>query len=155
MYYKHILTGFASIIRDEGVLGLYKGLLPCLASIMPYMGSCFYIVEFLRSQCFISIVCFILRRWRHARCKLRVWDHFRSHEQVARLSAGYRQEASAGVSAKSRQVREGVSTRPLSFDGCSRSVCGSHGGDAQEWIEFGPAVRLLHSRQDVFELSCL
>lgn len=52
MYYKHILTGFASIIRDEGVLGIYKGLLPCLASIMPYMGSCFYIVEFLRSQCY-------------------------------------------------------------------------------------------------------
>lgn len=74
MYYKHILTGFASIIRDEGILGLYKGLFPCLISIMPYMGSCFYIVEFLRSQCFICTISISRCRWRYACSELSLWN---------------------------------------------------------------------------------
>ena len=51
-----------------------------------------------------------------------------------------------------QQVGSDVSPRSLSLDGCSWPLRRRHGGDAEEWAEFGSVVRLLHSSQDVFEL---
>lgn len=49
--YNHIITGITTIVKKEGVGGLYKGFLPCLVSVVPYMGGCFYILELLKSKC--------------------------------------------------------------------------------------------------------
>ena len=48
--YNHIFTGISAIVRKEGFGGLYKGFLPCLVSIVPYMGGCFYILEVLKDK---------------------------------------------------------------------------------------------------------
>ena len=94
-FYKHIATGIASIVRDEGLVGLYKGLFPCLLSIMPYMGACFYIVELLRSRCLCGSP--LLSRWRHSSPELGVWRSLGDGEQGPRVPVGHGEEAAASV----------------------------------------------------------
>ena len=53
--YSHIFTGISTIVRKEGLGGLYKGFVPCLVSIVPYMGGCFYILEVLKEKCRVVI----------------------------------------------------------------------------------------------------
>ena len=46
--YKNLIVVFRSIIRDEGLLSLYRGLTPTLLGVIPYAGTSFFTYETLK-----------------------------------------------------------------------------------------------------------
>ena len=47
--YKNLIVVFASIVREEGVIKLYRGLSPTLLGVIPYAGTSFFTYETLKA----------------------------------------------------------------------------------------------------------
>ena len=47
--YKNLVVVFVSIIKDEGIVSLYRGLTPTLLGVIPYAGTSFFTYETLKS----------------------------------------------------------------------------------------------------------
>ena len=46
--YKNLIVVFASIVKEEGVFKLYRGLSPTLLGVIPYAGTSFFTYETLK-----------------------------------------------------------------------------------------------------------